>query len=183
MLSTPTVSASFVPNRYGHAIFKINGSGLTGAEEINLFFSEGYFLNSHAVEIFKSSGSNGYNARHRLIAGQEYGIVLMPGDVIVEKSERTTENLRNVGMRHYGYGEPFAGMIPPIRRKISNEQMKEMNIWAITVLHCSIADHLGDSFMLRISRGGSGQFVVGYYDTLGNLWSGDDMFAFPFPLS
>ena len=116
------VSVSFEHNEHGHIVFEITGLDLTGAQEVERLAK--YRIGDYAKSCLTSTRSDGYDAKHRLVAGRKYRIVLLPGKHIARDSERTTANLRAEAAK-LGYGQPLAGIIPRIRETISDKQMEE----------------------------------------------------------
>jgi hypothetical protein len=95
------------------------------------------------------------------------------------KRNRTTSNLREHGMRKYGYGKPIGGSIPRIREAVSDEQMKEMKIDYITSLHDPITASDGSPDVLNANRGDDGPWVNTYWGDPDDEWDGRGAFAFP----
>lgn len=167
-------------NKHNHITFTISGLGLTGIQEIKRLETIHYRMNKYAEQVFtekKLNGRNSYDTKHSLLANVAYNIVLMPGSEIVRDSDRTTANLLDCG-EHYGYRQPIAGIVSRIREEVSDEQMKEMDIWSITALHDHILCADGFPYVLRSSRGGEGFLLVGYWSHPDIQWKSNDTFAF-----
>ena len=102
----------------------------------------------------------------------------MPGREIERESDRTTTNLRDRGMKHYGYGKPLAGFIPRVREALSDKQMEELGIYYATALHEPITDSLGRPDVLGAHRH-DGPWVDAGWDDPDDRWSGRGAFVFP----
>lgn len=174
---------SFERNRHGHIIVTITGLNFTGAQEIARLEAAGYRLSDLAKSCLLSKKADSYDANHRLVAGREYKIALMPGREIEKDSDRTTENLRKRGMELYGYDKPLAGIVPRIREAVSDKQLEEMGAWYAAALHDPIKDSGGDPLVLRAYRSGGGRRVGAYWVYPGRQWDDDGVFAFPVPAS
>ncbi len=170
---------TFERNEYGHIVFTITGLDLTGAEEIERLETADYRIGGYARQMLTSTKGDSYDANHRLIAGRQYRIALLPGKHIVRDSDRTTNNLRAEGMK-LGYGKPLAGVAPRIREVVSDKRMGEMGFEYIATLHDSITDADGFPGVLGASRRDSGRRLGGAWGRPGELWN--DIGAFPFLL-
>lgn len=171
----------FERNEHGHIVFIVTGLALTGVEEIERLESIGYRVSDYAKQCFMSTKSDSYNKKHRLVAGQSYKIALMPGREIEKDSDRTTTNLRKLGMEKYGYGEPLGGHLPRIRETVSDKQMEEMEFQYISTLHEPIKDSDGGPIVLSADRDDGGRWVSACWDDPGARWRDGGAFAFPVP--
>jgi hypothetical protein len=86
-------SVTFDRNKHGHVVITVTGLDLTGEQEIERLESAKYRIGDYAKQMLTSTKPDGYDANHRLVAGQTYKIVLLPGKHIARDSERTTKNL------------------------------------------------------------------------------------------
>jgi hypothetical protein len=118
-------------NKYGHMVFSIIGTGLTGAEE-----KKRHNYGEQYLEYILMSSS--YDLKHRLVAGQKYNIVLLPGEHFGDLIPTTSDIAREA--RRFGYREPLAGIVFGIEKEISFMQMKEMGLRYIAVFHEPICD-------------------------------------------
>jgi len=174
---------AFERNEHGHVILTVTGLDLTGAEEIERLETAGYRVSDYAKSCFKSTNVDGYDKNHRLVAGQQYKIALVPGREIGRDSDRTTANLRKLGMERYGYGEPLAGLVPRYRERISNKQMEEMGFGYIAVPHDTINDSVGFPHVLYAYRDRGGPWVSSFWDRPDRRWVDYGAFAFLVPAS
>jgi len=168
----------FERNEHGHVILLFAGLDLTGAAEIERLESGNFRVGGYAKSCFLSTREDSYDKHHRLEAGRIYKVALVPGKEIERDSDRTTENLRKHGMKHYGYGKPLAGLIPRVREVLSDKQMEELGIYYATALHEPITDSLGGPDVLDANRN-DGQWVNTYWDNPDNRWNDNGAFVFP----
>ncbi len=163
-------------NQHGHFVATITGLNLTGAEEIARLEAAGYRISEYAKSVLLSVGTDGYDKKHRLIAGQTYQVAIMPGNVIVKNRDGTTANLRKEALR-FGYEKPQAGIMPRIRELVSGEQLKEMGFSYITGLHDTILDSDGDPNVLIADRDDGGRWLYAYWVKSDDQWVDGGAFA------
>ena len=169
-------------NQNGHVVLTINGLDLTGAAEVSRLKDQKYNVGDIATSCFKSTNEDGYDLTHRLVAGQTYRIVLVPGKEIERINDRTTSGLLAFGER-LGYLRPLAGIIPRLRERLTDKQLEELGLWYIVALHQPIADTVGFLLVLGLVRSGAGRHVDAHGDGPGNQWDGGGAFAFLVPAS
>ena len=173
----------FERNEHGHIIVTVIGLDLTGAQEIACLEKKKYRISDRARQMFTSTNPDGYNAKHRLVAGQTYKIVLFPGKQIVNSCYRTTSNLC-VEAKKLGYGKPLASIVPRIRETISDEQMKKMEFWFIAALHDPITDAVGHPEVLLSDISDDDRRLLGSdMDNPDRQWNVNGAFAFVLPAS
>ena len=173
----------FERNEHGHIVLTLTGLDLMGAQDIERLESEGFRFGKYAKQCLVSTATDGYDAKHRLVAGQAYKIALMPTREIERDSDRTTANLRNRGIECYGYGKPLAGIVPRYREKISDKQMEEMGFWYIAAPHDTINDAGGDPVVLNAYRHVDGPCVSSYWGRPDFQWNSHGAFSFFVPAS
>jgi hypothetical protein len=178
----PFAPSAFERNEHGHAIIAISGLDCTGAEEVSRLEAAGYRVSDYAKSCFRSSKGDGYDKNHRLQAGRAYKIAIVPGKEIERDAERTTANLQKLGEK-YGYQKPLAGIVPRIREAVSDEMMKDLDVWYIAALHDPIKDSDGDPSVLNAFRDDGGRWVLARWDRPGVNWDSDGSFAFLLPAS
>ena len=174
---------AFERNDHGHIIVTVTGLDLNGAQEIERLEAAGYRLSDLAKSCLLSTAADGYDAMHTLVPQHQYQVALMPGKEIARDSLRTPENLRNTGIKTYGYGKPLGGIMPRIRERISDRQMEDMGFRYIAGLHDPIEDSGGDPRVLYAHRLGGGPWVYAGIDRPGRRWDDGGAFAFLVPAS
>ncbi len=180
--SSAPAPATFEVNEHGHMVFTITGLDLSGVEEIVQLESAEYRVSDYSKQILTSTNDDSYDANHRLVAGKQYKIVLLPGKHISRDADRSTANLRAEGAK-FGYGKPLAGIVPRIREVVSDEKMVELGIWYIVALHESIKDAGDDPHVLGSHRHGDGRRVRAYRGRPDGEWGDGGAFAFFAPAS
>ena len=169
----------FERNEHGHIVLTFTGLDLAGAEEVVRLESGGYRIGKIARSCLLSTKDDSYDNSHRLVANQVYKVALMLGKEIERNQDRTTANLRRRGMEHYGYGKPFAGLVPRVREVLSGKQMEEIGIWYAATLHDPITGSGGHPDVLGANRHGGGLWVHAHWGGPGNRWFDDGAFVFP----
>jgi len=172
---------TFERNEHGHIVLTLTGLNLTGAQEIERLETLDFRFDKYAKECLVSTNADGYDAKHRLIAGQVYKVALMPTKEIECDSDRTTANLRERGIKQYGYAKPLAGIVPRYREKVSDKQMEEMGFRYIAAPHDTIKDTDGDPDLLCARRDGDGSWVNAFWDGPVYQWLDGGAFAFLVP--
>jgi len=167
-------------NKHGHYIITVTGLNLTGAEEETRRKSMGGEVSVYAHQVLTSTGPNSYDAKHRLEAGKQYQIAIVPGNLV--SKNRTTRNLQAYGAS-FGYQNVLAGHMPRIRETVSNKQMeKQMDgIWYIAGLHDTIEDSGGGPRVLCSDRFDGVSELDASWDDPGDEWSDGGAFAFLVP--
>jgi hypothetical protein len=174
--------SQFERNEHGHIVLTFDGLDLTGKQEIERL-TTGFRVSNWAKSCMLSTKKDGYDKNHRLVAGQEYKIALMPTREIERDSDRTTDALRKRGMQMYGYEKPLAGIVPRIRESVTDKQMEEMGFWYIAAPHDPIKDSDGDPFVLVAHRHDGGPRLSADFGRPGGRWGGLGAFAFLVPAS
>jgi hypothetical protein len=150
---------AFERNEHGHVIITVTGLDATGAQEIERLTGAGYRVSNYARSCLTSTKKDGYDVKHRLVAGAQYKVALVPGKEIERDADRTTEGLRKHAAEKYGYGQPLAGVVPRLREVVSDKQMEELGFWYVAALHDPIKDSDGDPSVLCAGRNGEGRWV------------------------
>ena len=166
-------------NEHGHVVLTFTGLDLMGVAEIGRLEAGGYRVSNYAKSCMLSLEEDSYDKHHRLEADRIYKVALMPGREIERDSDRTTANLRDRGMKRYGYGKPVAGLLPRVRESLSDKQMEELDIWYAAALHDPITDSGGSPSVLYTDRRGVGRLVSAGWGEPGDRWGDDGAFVFP----
>lgn len=174
---------AFERNEHGHIVLTVTGLDLTGEQEVERLIAAGFRVSDWAKSCLTSTKADGYDKKHRLVAGQVYKIALMPTKEIERDADRTTETLRKRGIEKYGYGKPLGGIAPRIRESVSDKQMEEMGIWYIAAPHDPIKDSGGNPRVLGAYRRGVGPWLSAGIDLPDLQWVGSGAFAFLVPAS
>jgi len=139
---------AFEKNENGHVVISIRSRRLTGGQEVGRLKSMNFVVEERAEDCLKSEL---YNTKHRfVVTGQLLKIAIVTGRELVENYDLddTAEAARKFCMKKFGYGKPFAGMIPAIREFFSGEQVKLPGISNIVSAHDPIVPREGNGFIL-----------------------------------
>lgn len=160
----------FGKNRYGHLVVPVVGLDLTGIEEIKRLEAAGYHISHKAKESFAGAKPDGYDAKHRLVAGKEYRIVLLQ-DRFVRVLQQTSNRVCSKAKRKFNYGKPLAGIMPRVREAVSDEEMEEWGIWYIVALHETIHDDENNPSLFGAHRELGGPWLDTCYDYPDVVWT------------
>lgn len=173
--------SQFERNEHGHIVLTLYSFDSTGKQEVERLTAAGFRVSDWAKSCLLSTKKDGYDKNHRLVAGQEYKIALMPTREIERDSDRTTDALRKRGVEKYGYEKPLAGIVPRIRESVTDKQMEEMGFWYIAAPHDPITDSGGDPSVLRAYRRGVGFCLFANFGHPDHHWDVTGAFAFLVP--
>lgn len=176
----PFASPVWERNENGHIGLSIVGLDQAGEAEVESLRRQKYNVGPWAESCFKSTNDDGYDSVHRLVPGQNYQIVLVPGKEIKNCANRTTKDLLALGER-YGYIRPQAGIIPRLRERLTDKQLEELGWLYVVALHQSIVDKGGHPDVLGLYRDGNGRRVHADRNSPADQWDGGGAFAFLVP--
>lgn len=162
--------------RHGHFILNVSGLDIAGAQEIERLRANGHRIGGWAKSCLLSEAPDGYDRLHRLDAGRDYALALLPAKDV--KDELTTANVRRYAFRRFGYKVPPAGVVPRIRELISDRRMADLGFWYIAALHDFIRDSDGDPGVLLVERFLDGGWMDVESEQPGHQWDDDGAFAF-----
>jgi hypothetical protein len=168
-------------NEHGHSILVFPGFNFTGEQEVELLEAHGYRVDPHARSCFLSTNKDSYDSNHRLELGRTYMVALVPTKEIPD-SNRTITTLRQLRER-YGYEKPRGGLIPRIRKMLSDNQMQKLGYQRIVSLHDPIENPDGHPFLLDSRVADSGHAVGACSAELNCVWGDASALAFPLPKS
>lgn len=171
-------SVSFERNEHGHIVLTLDSLDLTGKQEIERLTAAGFSVGDWAKSCLLSTKKDGYDKNHRLVAGQQHKVALVPTKDV--GGNRTTG--REYGFS-FGYGQLLAGAVLRIREIVSDKQMEEMGFWYIAAPHDPITNSDGVPLVLRASRYDGGPWLGADWDHPGRRWLANGAFAFLVPAS
>ena len=133
-------------------VLKLNkfGPNLTGREELAELESSGFPVGDHARQMLLSEGKGSYDDVHRLVQGESYGIVLLPGTCIPRDRNRTTINLRTEAIERFGYYSSLAGAVPYVCEPAFCQYMDNIGFRDIVFLHEPIHAADPSSYVFKI---------------------------------
>lgn len=155
---------------------KLTATGLSGPDWIKRLEKGGYGISIWAKDLLNSPKYE----KHRLIKGQEIEVVLVKRSEI--DKHPTTKEVQEYA-KGKGYEMPSAELSLLLRESLSDEDLKEMGVWYVVVLHDPIEDSDGDPRVLGADRYGGGRGLNAFWDGPGRQWGGSGLFAFSVPAS
>ena len=167
----------------GHIHFEVTTLGLTGEEWHTRLTKGGHISFDSAKGILPKPD---FDQNHRYAPGQTLKVFLVRGTEIKKDADRTTKNLQAFAKKHGGkesVSHLKAELALLIREKFTNEELEEMGLWYIAVLHNPFVDAVGDPRVLLADRYGGASWVNAYWDEPGDKWEGFGAFAFAPQLS
>lgn len=129
-------------NEHGHYLVTVTGLNLTGEEEIHHLTRQGFFVPPDARECFREKSAEGYDERHRLQETKEYRLAIVPSDAITGTPSEFA--------RRHGYRRPVAGVAPRLREMVSGEQIDEMGLDWLVVMHAPLYNDQSDPYVFGI---------------------------------
>lgn len=148
---------------------EVTSDGTTGKKWIKRLQEKDYRVSDWARDVLRKKAfvaTNGKTYKPVVIFGHEF-----------EDDDRTTENIRKEAERR-GYITPPAELAPNLREKVSDEEMGEMDVWALIVMHEPIKDSDGDPDLLALRRRAVGRWLRACYDSPGHRWDRGRGFVF-----
>lgn len=162
----------------GRIYFEVTTLGLTVQEWKNRLIKAGHEINDYANDVLSKPD---YDKKHRYPAGQTLKVVLIRGKEIQKDSERLTKNLKAIAIKDFretSVSELKGELSLLIREKFSNEELEEMDLFYITVLHQPIIDSNVVPLVLNSLRFDGKSWVSAYSGYPDFNWYGDGAFAF-----
>ncbi len=149
-------------------------TGDTGAEEAKKLVKEGFVVGRRARSCLSSRKIDGYNRGHILPAGI-HRVVILPGPLLFKRRKVMDASQIIFAAIKREYHQPQAGVMPYVRRLISDGQMRELGLWFIAALHEPIRDFENRLQVLSASCLGEGDKFEGFD---GLEWQPDGAFVF-----
>ena len=174
----------FERNEHGHFVFSITGHDLTGAQEIEGLTAAGFRISDTAISCLTSTNADSYDRLQRLVPGrQSYVVTLMPTKIFKNDRNRVTDELRHLGLWHYGYHIPLGGIMPLLRQTVSDKQMAEMGFEYIAAPHVPIGCSIVHGPAVFASYRDNNESCLGAYIVYPSRdrWKNNGAFAFLVP--
>lgn len=156
--------------------YTLTASGRTGKQWLAHLKKNKYNITSYAEQIILSSEFD--FARDK--KGTPYEVAIVPNREVGTYS--TTAELKAHAAK-LGYHIPKPEIALLLREAVSNEAMKEMDVWYIAALHEPIKDAGGDPSVLCACRGDDGRWVRANWGRPGHQWGTEGASAFLVPAS
>lgn len=112
--------------------------------------------------------------------GTVYHPVLIRGDEFAIDADRTNKNVREEALCRC-YQTPPAELAPMLRETLSNEEIREIGLDSLVVMHEPITDSNGEPRVLGIGRFAYQEWIFGYYGHPGHQWDRQTGFVFLAP--
>jgi hypothetical protein len=170
-------------NKRGQIEFDVTTLGLTAEGWKTRLEQGGHKLSDWAKDILSKPD---FDRNHRYEQGQTIKVFLIRGVEIKEADKRTTQNLQALATKQAGEASVTSlkgELALLIREKFTNEELREMGLWYIAVLHTPIVDSDGGPYVLYSRRDGGGSWVNAYWVKPGSIWGDCGAFAFVADLS
>lgn len=149
----------------------VTTTGLTGKQWLARMEKGKYQVSSYAKDILLSKEFDAANLKKDI--SQE--IVIVKASDVGQYS--TTQQIKDYA-KSKGYGMPTPELALLVRETISDEEMKELGVWYVAVLHDPIKDSDGDPDVLDSDRRDGGRWLDAYWGNPGAQWDDDGSFAF-----
>ena len=150
--------------------FSVTSDGTTGPEWIDRLEKKGFHVNDYAKSLLLSPDFK------PLSSGEPIQIIVLKGELF-EDGDRITGNIRAEAGRR-GLTAPNAEVACLIREKFSGEEIKEMGLMWLMVMHEPIEDSNGDPYLLGPHRLDDGRWLYACYGGPDGRWSHVGGFAF-----
>lgn len=154
---------------------EVTTSGRTGEQCITSLEEQGFRLGNLANELLRGE---------KFVAtddGTTHNLVVISGDEF-EDGERTNANIRAEATRR-GYLVPPMEVAPYLRELFSDEDLEQMGIWALVVMHESVTVSFGDARVLGVSRKDEGRWLFALCGRPDGRWGREFRFVFLAPAS
>lgn len=149
--------------------FLVTSDGATGPEWIDRLEKKGFRVGDYAKRVLRSADFKPTN-------GVTTEIAVLKGELFPD-SDRITEKIRaEAGRRNFT--KPNAEVACLIRDKFSDEEIKEMGLLWVIVMHEPIKDSGGFPGLLSARRSGAGYWLYAFYVSPGDGWDRGGGFTF-----
>lgn len=153
----------------GVIYFSVTSEGTTGEEWITRLEAKGYRLTSYTKQVLRSPD-------FKPTSGVTTEVAILKG-MLFEDNRRLTQEIRMSAAARL-LTAPNAEVACFIREKFTDEEIKQMGLWAVVVMHEPICDSVGGPILLAAVRVGGGRWLFACYGRPGSRWLRDLGFAF-----
>ncbi|MEK7664310.1 MAG: hypothetical protein AAB340_02665 [Patescibacteria group bacterium] len=148
--------------------FSVTSDGTTGPEWIKWFDTNGYRLDSDVRALLKSD-------KFKPTKGVTYPVCVLKGERY-EDRDRVTKTIR-ADAEKQKFPEPPLELACLIRKMFTNEQVREMGLYWIIIMHEAV-NLSGDLHLLDVSCYGDDRWLAPDYDNPDDEWDRKHGFAF-----
>jgi len=143
--------------------------GTTGGQWIKRLKKKGFRVSSYAESLL-------FSPDFKPTKGVTTEIAILKG-MLFEDSDRITKKICDDADRRK-LRKPNPEVACLIRETFSDEEIKAMGLWWITVMCEPIKDSAGDPHLLNAHRDGHGRWLDADYDSPDRRWNREGGFAF-----
>ena len=154
--------------------FEVTTDGRNSEQFITDIEAQGDRVGNIAKQLLhskKSVATNGVTYKFALIMGDEF-----------KDEDRTTSNIRAKAAK-CGYIDPSTELAPYIREMFFNEDLEQIGLWALIIMHEAIAGSRGNLSLLGLRRSDRGLWLDTFRGSPGRRWDRDFGFLFLVPAS
>lgn len=156
----------------GNILFTLTSNGFTREQWESHLERHGWRIGDYARQVLNY-------ATEVPTSGVTYNIVVRPGKKISD-SDRITKKIRAAADKK-GWLKPHWEVACLIRDTFTDEQLEQMGLWYIVVMHEPIKDSECDPRLLQSNRSDDGRWLYANYDRPDSYWHVDGGFAFAVP--
>ena len=153
----------------GVIYFNVTSDGTTGPEWISRLEKKGFRVGDYAKSILNSHN-------FKPTSGIITEVAVLKG-MLFSDSDRITKKIRKEA-NNRDFSTPNAELACLIREKFSDEEIEDMGLVRVVVMHEPIKDSDGGPSLLSAYRSGRGRWLRAYYDYPGSRWDRSSGFAF-----
>lgn len=150
----------------------VTTDGRTGEQFIAALTAANYNLGDYGKQLLRSDKFIPTN-------GKTYKLVVIKGDEF-EDNDRITSKIRAQAAQR-GYLVPSVEVAPLLRELVSDEELEQMGLYALIVMHEPITDSDGSPDVLGVDRNGGGRWLSACHGSAGSRWYREDGFVFLVP--
>lgn len=150
----------------------VTTDGRTGEQFIATLESASYNVGDYAKQLLRSDKFVSTN-------GKTYKLVVIKGDEF-EDNDRITSKIREEAKKR-GYLTPPVEVAPLLREAISDEELEQMGLWWLIVMHEPITVSGGGPGVLGLGRRGRGRWLRAYHGRAAFRWHRGYGFVFLVP--
>lgn len=172
VVQTASTSVPWTTDAEGNIHFIVTSNGMTREQWERHLESRGFRLSDRARNVLR-------RASEAPTSGVAYHIVVRPGSRVAS-CDRVTKKIR-AHAAGKGWQIPHWEVACLIRGTFSDEQLEQMGLWYIVVMHEPITDSDGGSSLLGSHRSGDGQWLGAGFDRPDDEWDGNGGLAFLVP--
>ena len=154
--------------------FEVTTNGRSGDQHITDLEVQGDRVDDYAQELLRGK---------EFVAtdGKTYKLAIIMGDEF-EDDKRTNENIR-VEAAKRGYLDPSVELAPYVREMFSDEDLEQMGLWALIVMHQPVSVSCGFLSLLGLRRCVGGRWLNTFDGRPDGGWSRGRGFLFLVPAS